>query len=456
MGKGTKCELCGKGHHVHFCKLPGAAKFRRLKKATETKKITKQSPNKPSRFASSRSKGLYRRTTNLAYSGKQGRRLTKKKDAQRQNPVCMRRPAQGDAAFQAACNKAAVQEMNSVGYVNIPSECPTCKVGHLFDHTFAAKQRTQVIFRCDDADCRAGFSALSLSSVLPSNMGRGLTPTKVNEGIKIYTSAGIHKPPSPEAAAKQLQCGKKPMLRLFAALQNKEAQLGTTLNRRTKLGTNVEVDGHLLRTGRISHRRAMSLYPHLVEEWQKKHNGEPCPKYWLMPLTILGAWERGSDKGVLAPGRLKLSAPSSKPGTEGLEEVRGSALFEHIKKNTVVFPDGAKAWETVATESRKGLRVAPVVHQKQQFVIKDRHAKKRGASRWRGTQVIDRRWDGLDAWIGRYISTLKNGRPNPAIMTKVRSYQWRVRQADIYKQLGKVCKGKACKGNVGKELQKVA
>ena len=151
----------------------------------------------------------------------------------------------------------------------------------------------------------------------------------------------------------------------------------------------------------------MSLYPHLVKEWQKKHKSEPLPKYWLMPLTILAAWERGSDKCVLAQGRLNLSAPSSKPGTEGLAEVRGSALFTKIKKNSVMFPEGAIAWETVANESCKGLKVGRVVHQKQQFVIKDRHAKKRGASRWRGTQLIDRRWDGLNAWIGRSIPTLK-------------------------------------------------
>ena len=102
-------------------------------------------------------------------------------------------------------------------------------------------------------------------------------------------------------------------------------------------------------------------------------------------------------------------------------------------------------WETVAKESNKGLRVAPVVHQKQQFVIKDRRAKKRGASNWRGTQVIDRRWDGIDSWIGRNVATLKNGRPNIALMAKVRSYQWRVRQADVYTNLGKACKGKSVK-----------
>ena len=106
----------------------------------------------------------------------------------------------------------------------------------------------------------------------------------------------------------------------------------------------------------------------MVAEWQKKHKHESLPKSWLMPIVVLGARERGSDKGLLAPGRLKLSAPASKPGTEGLEEVCGAAFFEHVGKNSVVFPDGAVSWRTNALESKKGLRVAEVVHSRQQFV----------------------------------------------------------------------------------------
>ena len=98
------------------------------------------------------------------------------------------------------------------------------------------------------------------------------------------------------------------------------------------------------------------------------------------------------------------------------------------------------SWLTVATEVGKGLRVASVVHQKQQFIYKDRQAKVRGASRWRGTQVIDRRWEGMDAWIGKHIPTLINAQPNPQLMQTVRSFQWRVRQRDVYKQLGAACK----------------
>ena len=159
-----------------------------------------------------------------------------------------------------------------------------------------------------------------------------------------------------------------------------------------------------------------------------------------MPIVVLGAWERDSDKGLLAPGRLKLSAPASKPGTEGLEEVRGAAFFKKVAKNSVVFPDGAVSWCTHAVESKKGLRVAAVVHQKQQFVYKDRRAKAKGASRLRGTQTIDRRWDGLNQWVGKNIATLVNGKPNPQLMLRVRSFQWRVRQRDVYEQLGKACK----------------
>jgi hypothetical protein len=350
----------------------------------------------------------------------------------------MRRPAAGSDELHSDINKLAIKELDSVGYLQIPSKCPTCKSGSLMMNP--TKQATCVEYRCNEDSCRAHFSALSFSTVLPANAGRGLTPAKIKDAIKIYTSAGIKKPASPEAAAKQLDCGRKPVTRLFAALRAKEAALGERLNARTKLKTNVEVDGHRLRTGRISAKQAHKLYPRLVEEWQKNHKNEPLPKYWLMPLIVLGAWERGSDKSLLAPGRLKLSAPSSKPGTEGLEEVRGAAFFDKVKRNSVVFPDGAVSWLTVATEAGKGLRVASVVHQKQQFIYKDRQAKVRGASRWRGTQVIDRRWEGMDTWIGNPISTLIKARPNPQLMQAVRSFQWRVRQRDVYKQLGAACK----------------
>ena len=74
------------------------------------------------------------------------------------------------------------------------------------------------------------------------------------------------------------------------------------------------------------------------------------------------------------------------------------------------------AWTTVA----KSLRVAHLLHAKQQFVLKDRPAKVRGASRGRGTQVLDRRWDGLNLWVGRNIATLVNGHPNARLMEKAR------------------------------------
>ena len=59
MGKQTGCLLCGKSHHVRFCKLPGAALFRRTLKAVEgKKKVNKQSIKKPSRYASMHSRGI--------------------------------------------------------------------------------------------------------------------------------------------------------------------------------------------------------------------------------------------------------------------------------------------------------------------------------------------------------------------------------------------------------------
>ena len=162
-----------------------------------------------------------------------------------------------------------------------------------------------------------------------------------------------------------------------------------------------------------------------------------------MPVKVLGAWQRGSDKCILEPGHLKLVAPGGKGGTEGLEEVRDSKIMNKVMaKKTVIFPDGAEAWKTVALEQRRGLKVAAVVHAKSQFVKKDRVGKIRGASGWRGTQVIDRRWEGLDKWVGSELATLKDGVVNEALWVRMRSYQWRVHHndKDKYKLLGSKCR----------------
>ena len=157
----------------------------------------------------------------------------------------------------------------------------------------------------------------------------------------------------------------------------------------------------------------------------------------------MGAWQHGSDKCIIEPGHLKFVAPGGKPGTESLEEVRDSKIMNKVAaKKTVVFPDGAEAWKTVALEQRRGLKVAAVVHQKTQFVKEDRVSKKRGASAWRGTQVTDRRWDSMNKWVGNELATLTNGRLNGALWQRLRSFQWRVHNNDKnkYKLLGSKCK----------------
>jgi hypothetical protein len=349
----------------------------------------------------------------------------------------------GDRSHQAACQRLAVEELDEVGYLQIPETCPVCKSkSPLIQYTPNKKQKTAVNYRCAWDYCRFFGSALSFSNVLPQHAGRGMTPDKVKQAIQTYTSAGITHPAGVQATAKQCGCGTKPIARLFTALVNKEAQLGKGLDRRTILNKNVEVDGHLIRTGSLSQAKAMRLYPHLVAEWRKRQPNKKLPKYFLMPLVVLGAFQRGSDKMLLAPGRLKLVAPGGKPGTESLPDVRGANFFERVSPNSVVFPDGAVAWVTGADEADRNLATAAVVHQKQQFVHKDRRPKRQGASKWRGTQAADRRWDGLDSWIGRNTTTLVKGKPNPMLWQRIRSYQWRSKNTikDLYVQLGKACK----------------
>ena len=146
-----------------------------------------------------------------------------------------------------------------------------------------------VTLRCMEDSCRAKISATNHSNVLPRNIGRGMTPVQIRTAIRAYTSAGITKPPSPEATAKLVGCGKFSVVRLFAALRGKEAELGATLNKHSRFKTNVEVDGHNLRSASLGVKRAKTKYPDLVKKWRRHHKNKRAPKYFLMPIKVLGA-----------------------------------------------------------------------------------------------------------------------------------------------------------------------
>ena len=124
MGNTAGCSLCGKDHHVRFCKLPGAALHRRLLKAATQKSVKKHITTKrPSRYASQASRGKYRKETRKAYSGKTVTALDKQKQRSRKNPIWMRRQPLGDDQTRALVNSVAVKEMNAVGYIQIPDRC---------------------------------------------------------------------------------------------------------------------------------------------------------------------------------------------------------------------------------------------------------------------------------------------------------------------------------------------
>ena len=117
-------------------------------------------------------------------------------------------------------------------------------------------------------------------------------------------------------------------------------------------------------------------------------------------------------------------------------------LMDRCEPMTVIFPDGAKAWVRAASEQNKGLKCAAVKHLHSQFVLQDRTALRRGASRWRGTQKADRDWDILDQYIPRAIHTLKEKQLNPELWLWIRSWKWRksVSTKDLYSELGAACR----------------
>ena len=77
------------------------------------------------------------------------------------------------------------------------------------------------------------------------------------------------------------------------------------------------------------------LYKDLVKEWQAKHKNKSLPKYFLGHVAVLGIFQRGCKKAVLADTTLKLVAPASKPPPESVRDVLSSKILRRVDKRVL-------------------------------------------------------------------------------------------------------------------------
>ena len=159
-------------------------------------------------------------------------------------------------------------------------------------------------------------------------------------------------------------------------------------------------------------------------------------KHFIVHYSIVGAFERQSQKCLLEECSLRVMLPNSRPPQESSQDIVSGKLLERVHKNSFLYSDGAKAWPAVAKRMQKGFKVKQVSHRKQEFV---RKSKKQIA----GTQVADSRWKRLQKWIPATAKTLRRGTVNPELLKYIRSWQFRQMhaRAEYLKILGQSLHG---------------
>ena len=103
-------------------------------------------------------------------------------------------------------------------------------------------------------------------------------------------------------------------------------------------------------------------------------------KNFILRYSILGAFERQSQKCLLEECSLRVMLPSSRPPQESSEEIVSARLLDRVHRNSFLYRGGAKAWPAVSKRMQKGFKVKQVSHRNQEFVRKSK--KRLQAHRW--------------------------------------------------------------------------
>ena len=165
--------------------------------------------------------------------------------------------------------RKSLTQLQNLGFLEKPGRCPSCKRGHLYDHSCT---QGYVSYRCNWNYCNRRFSAMNLTKALPKSLGRSFTATSLLMTLRTYAAASG----AVDAVALSKTLGgvtAKPLHRLFKYLRAHEAQRGSEINDSTRLRGHVEVDAHKVRTAWIS--KKTTKYRNQVAALQLKH---PAPR----------------------------------------------------------------------------------------------------------------------------------------------------------------------------------
>lgn len=258
-----QCSLCGEaGHNLATCPAPGASTFRRLLREERVRKKTESKQKGRKKVLPVRKKKFGQKKKKAAddYSARQRRQAKASKIKADRRKIGNKMI--GD-------ERKSLTQLQNLGFLEKPGRCPSCKRGHLYDHSCT---QGYVSYRCNWNYCNRRFSAMNLTKALPKSLGRSFTATSLLMTLRTYAAASG----AVDAVALSKTLGgvtAKPLHRLFKYLRAHEAQRGSEINDSTRLRGHVEVDAHKVRTAWIS--KKTTKYRNQVAALQLKH---PAPR----------------------------------------------------------------------------------------------------------------------------------------------------------------------------------
>jgi hypothetical protein len=244
-----------------------------------------------------------------------------------------------------------------------------------------------------------------------------------------------------EQCASHLKLGRHVTGTILSKLRSLEAAAGFHKSRAARFSGNLEADGHGVKRCYVSAQNPS--FQKEVKDAVKRHKGVNQKVYTLY-VRVAGLLQRGRSGVSLSFLDFKLIKKGGKPPPEEFEEVKKTNLLKQIRnrgQKSTLFMDGAEAWVKAKRDQCPRLSIKPVSHRQMEFTRKNIPTRK-GEAKTRGTQAVDRRWQGLDRYLPAQVVAKHRKDVNGELATYIYSWVWRTwlpSKSDLLSEIGKLC-----------------
>ena len=420
-----QCAACGRyGHRVTTCSSRAAQVIRELKSKTYRQPMRKIKGGTlaPRKF------GDLRKNASKDYR-KHG--WDPRVKAVRRLKLAERR---GKGLFSGLSPdpKQSLEKLQEAKYIpKMPKRCPACR-GAEIGLTVKAKSR-HVWYVCKAYGCRKWIHPYTSSAF----KGSKLNPSQLFVVTHKYTNSDAIVPPRVDDLAGECEGGRDAAKKVVDTLMQVEVKEAKRANVRGRIGGDVEVDEHGVRSFHISTKNA--IYAPFVPA---KLRAKRC-KYYLNYVRVIGLRKRGAGKVFLKFLPPRPLPPGSKPPPlSNAELLRSRILNRCLPKTTVLHSDGALAYPAVVKSRYKHLRPRAVSHKHMEFVKRVTPVRlKTGISAsLTGTQAIHSTWGTLNACVPKQLKTKLGHVMNPRLEDYVWVWLYRAnhRNRDGFLDMGKL------------------